>query len=237
MRINLLGPVEVVRDGLSRPVTGLRRKAVLAVLALRRGEVVGVERLVDSVWAGGAPSTVANSLQQHVSQLRQLLGDRGAIVARSPGYLLPVDAADTDVAAAERLIRAAGASTDPAERAGLLRSALALWRGASLADVATLPWLDDQARRLDELRLRARRDLAAAEQAIGNDAALLPELADLAAAHPFDEQLHARLILALYRAGRQADALHAYHRLRERLRSELGIDPSPPLRELETAIL
>jgi DNA-binding SARP family transcriptional activator/tetratricopeptide (TPR) repeat protein len=237
MRINLLGPVEVVRDGIPRPVTGSRRKAVLAVLALRRGEVVGVERLVDSVWAAGAPPTVANSLQQHVSQLRQVLGDRSAIVARSPGYLLPAEAAETDVAVAERLIREATESTDPAVRADRLRSALALWRGASLADVSTLPWLDDQARRLDELRLRARRDLTEAEQAIGNDAALLPELAELAAAHPFDEQLHARLILALYRAGRQADALNVYQQLRGRLRRELGIDPSPPLRELETAIL
>jgi DNA-binding SARP family transcriptional activator len=237
MRINLLGPVEVVRDGSPRPVPGLRRRAVLAVLALRRGEVVGVERLVDSVWAAGAPSTVANSLQQHVSQLRQLLGDRAAIVARSPGYLLPAETTETDVAVVEQLIREAAGTADPATRAGRLRAALALWRGASLADVAGLPWLDDQARRLDELRLRARRDLAEAEQEIGNDAALLPELAELAAAHPFDEQLHGRLILALYRAGRQADALGAYQRLRERLRSELGIDPSPPLRRLETAIL
>ena len=237
MQIRLLGPVEIVRDGAARPVPGLRRRAILAVLALRRGEVVSTDRLIGTVWGDAAPATVANTLQQHVSQLRQLLGDRSAIRARAPGYVLAAGDEPTDVAAAERLIRQGTGEAEPALRVRHLRAALALWRGPSLADVADLPWLDEQAERLDLLRLQARRALVEAGLAAGGHAALLPELERLADANPFEEQLHGQLMLALYRAGRQADALAAYRRLRDRLRDELGIEPTPALRELETALL
>jgi DNA-binding SARP family transcriptional activator/tetratricopeptide (TPR) repeat protein len=237
VQIRLLGPVEVVRDGTARPVPGLRRRAILAVLALRRGEVVSTDRLIGTVWGDAAPPTVANTLQQHVSQLRQVLGDRSAIRARPPGYVLDVGDEPTDVAAAERLIRQATGETEPALRVPHLRAALALWRGPSLADVADLPWLDEQAMRLDLLRVQARRALVEAGLAAGEHAALLPDLEELVADHPFEEQLHGQLMLALYRAGRQADALAAYRRLRDRLRDELGIEPTPAVRELETALL
>jgi DNA-binding SARP family transcriptional activator len=236
MRIRLLGPVDVVADGTSRPVNGLRRKAVLAVLALHRGEIVSNDRLADVVWAGDPPATPLNTVQRHISHLRQVLGRRDAIVARPPGYWLEPVHVETDVVAAERLIRQGAQAADHAH-AQQLRDALALWRGQPLADVAELPWLEEQARRLEQLRLRASRVLAQTRLALGEHAQLLPELEALIKDHPFDEQLHAQLVIALYRCGRQADALAAYRQVRCSLRDELGIDPGQPLRDLEAAIL
>ena len=236
MRIRLLGPVDVVADGASRPVNGLRRKAVLAVLALHHGEIVSNDRLADVVWAGDPPATPLNTVQRHVSHLRQVLGRRDAIVACPPGYRLDPVQVETDVAAAEGLIRQGAQAADRAH-AQQLRDALALWRGQPLADVAGLPWLEEQAGRLEQLRQRASRALAQTRLALGEHAQLLPELEALIKDHPFDEQLYAQLMIALYRSGRQADALAAYRQLRRSLRDELGIEPGQPLRDLETAIL
>jgi DNA-binding SARP family transcriptional activator/tetratricopeptide (TPR) repeat protein len=236
MRIRLLGPVDVIAEGPSRPVNGLRRKAVLAVLALHRGEVVSNDRLADVVWAGDPPATPLNTMQRHVSYLRQVLGRRDAIVTHSPGYRLNPDQVETDVAAAERLIQQGTQVADDAH-AQQLRDALALWRGYPLADVAGLPWLGEQAERLEQLRLRACRALVQTRLALGEHAQLLPELYVLIKEHPFDEELHARLMIALYRSGRQADALAAYRHLRRTLAGELGIEPGPSLRDLEAAIL
>ena len=161
MRIRLLGPVDVVADGASRPVNGLRRKAVLAVLALHRGEIVSNDRLADVVWAGDPPATPLNTVQRHISHLRQVLGRRDAIVACPPGYRLDPVYVETDVAAAERLIRQGAQVADHAH-AQHLRDALALWRGQPLADVAELPWLEEQAGRLEQPRLRASRGCAPA---------------------------------------------------------------------------
>jgi DNA-binding SARP family transcriptional activator len=201
MRIRLLGPVDVIAEGPSRPVNGLRRKAVLAVLALHRGEVVSNDRLADVVWAGDPPATPLNTMQRHVSYLRQVLGRRDAIVTHSPGYRLNPDQVETDVAAAERLIQQGTQVADDAH-AQQLRDALALWRGYPLADVAGLPWLGEQAERLEQLRLRACRALVQTRLALGEHAQLLPELDVLIKEHPFDEELHARLMIALYRSGR-----------------------------------
>ncbi len=236
MRVRLLGPVDVVVDGAFRPVSGLRRKAVLAVLALQRGDIVSNDRLADVIWGDEPPVTQLNTLQSHVSHLRQVLGSRDAIVARPPGYLLDPGRVDTDVAAAERLIRQGVQAADRA-REQQLRDALALWRGQPLSDVDGLPWLREQAERLEQLRLRANRALVETRLALGEHAQLLPELEALTRHHPFDEQLHAQLMLALYRSGRQADALGVYKHLRFTLRGELAIEPGPPLRELEAAIL
>ncbi|HKS99275.1 MAG TPA: AfsR/SARP family transcriptional regulator, partial [Rugosimonospora sp.] len=238
MRIRLLGPLDVVVDGVPRPVPGLRRRAILAVLALNRGKVVGTDQLIDAVWDGAAPATVGNTLQRNMSHLRQLLGDPGAIQARPPGYLLRTAGDEpTDAEAAEQLARQAGEEGDPGTRARRLREALALWRGSSLVDVAGLPWLDRQAERLEQLRLRVRRELIDARLDLGEHAQLLPELAQLATEHPFEEHVHGRLILALYRAGQPVEALATYRRLRDNLRDELGIDPGPELRALEAAVL
>jgi DNA-binding SARP family transcriptional activator/Tfp pilus assembly protein PilF len=252
MQARLLGPVDVVVGGAVRPVRGLRRKAVLAVLALHRGEVVSTDRLIDAVWGGVPPSTAVNTVQSHVSYLRRVLGSKAAILARPPGYVLDLGSDGTDVEVAERLIRHGTRSADRAGRADgadradkaaradgarQLRAALALWRGQPLSDVAGLTWLQEQAARLDQLWLHATQALIEIRLALGEHAQVLPDLEDLVREHPFDEHLHGQLIQALYGCGRQADALAAYQRLRRTLDDDLGIDPSPALRELEAAIL
>ena len=246
VRVRLLGPLDVVVGGTVRPVTGLRRKAILAVLSLRAGEIVSTGKLADIVWGDCPPSTQVNTLQSHVSHLRGALGSKAAILARPPGYLLAADDEGTDVRLAERLLRqatqaprATGApeTPDPARRIRELREALALWRGRPLADLAGIPWLEDQAHRLDLLREQIRHALAEARLAAGEHAQLLPDLDQMAADHPLDERVHGQLMLALYRSGRQADALAAYRRLRTTLNEQLGIDPGQALRDLETAIL
>jgi len=235
MRVRLLGPVDVIDGGEILPVSGLRRKAVLATLALHVGEVVGTGRLVDAVWGETAPAAL-NTLQSHVSYLRTVLG-KAAIVARPPGYLLGLGDDGTDVLLAERLLREGAQSPDPARAATDLREALALWRGRPLADLTGLAWLEQQAGRLDLLREQIMHALSEARLAAGEHRQLVPELEQAAADHPLDEQVHAQLMTALYRSGRQADALAVYQRLRSTLAEELGLAPGPALRELETAIL
>jgi DNA-binding SARP family transcriptional activator/tetratricopeptide (TPR) repeat protein len=237
VQVRLLGPVDVVVGGAPRPVPGPRRKSVLAVLGLHRGEIVSIDRLVDAVWGADPPPTAANTVQSHISQLRQILGSKTAIVARAPGYVLDLGAEGTDVQVAERLIGQGIALADHGARAQQLRSALALWRGRPLADVARLAWLAEQAHRLDGLWLQAARALVESRLALGEHAALVPELERLTREQRFDEQIHRQLILALYRSGRQADALAAYRRLRHTLDTDLGLEPSQPLRELDAAIL
>ena len=216
---------------------GLRRKAVLAALALHGGEVVSTGRLVDVVWDETAPSTAVNTLQSHVSHLRSVLGRKAAILARPPGYLLDLGEDGTDVLLAERLLRQGARSADPVLGVRHLQGALALWRGRPLADLAGLAWLEEQAGQLDLLCVQVKRALFEARLASGEHVQLVPDLERMAAGHPLDEHIHSQLMLALYRSGRQADALTVYHRLRHTLDEELGIDPSQTLRDLETAIL
>ncbi|MET9627277.1 BTAD domain-containing putative transcriptional regulator [Lentzea sp. NPDC006480] len=237
MRVRLLGPIDVVVDGESRPVRGLRRKALLAVLALHHGQVVSVERLVEGVWGDDGHSAAVNTLQRHVSYLRQLLGHKTSIVARPPGYLLDLGSDGTDVEHAESLIRQGMRVQDGAAAAQRLRTALELWRGAPLADVAGLAWLEGQAGRLEQLRSQAVRALLEVRLELGEHAVLVPDLTQLAEQQPLDERIHAQLMLALYRSGRQTDALGVYRRLRTTLADSLGIDPSAALRDLEAGIL
>jgi DNA-binding SARP family transcriptional activator/tetratricopeptide (TPR) repeat protein len=236
VQVRLLGPVDVTVDGVPRAFPGLRRKSVLAVLALHPGQVVSADRLIDTVWGGEPPATVTNSLQGHISYLRRALRAPGAIVARPPGYLLNLSPDAVDLGQAMRLIGSNGHG-DHAGSTTRLTAALQLWRGPSLADVTEVAWLRNQAQRLDENRLDAVERLAEARLALGEHVALAVELDDLTAQYPFREHLHQLLMLALYRCGRQADALAAYHRLRQALGGELGIDPGPALRGLEVAIL
>jgi DNA-binding SARP family transcriptional activator/tetratricopeptide (TPR) repeat protein len=254
VQVRLLGPVDVTVAGAPIAVSGLRRKAILATLALQPRHVVSIDRLIDVVWGEDAPATAVNTLQRHVSHLRAVLGAKSAIVAQPPGYLLdigasrdipddvhvaskPLDCATTDVEVAHDLMRRARQADDPAERAAILRIAAALWRGPALADVAGLPWLDEQAEHLVQLRLDVARALTAARLAMGEHAQLVPELAKLAREHPLDEEIHVQLMLAQYRAGRQSDALATCRRLRQTLGDQLGIDPGQSVRDLEAAIL
>jgi DNA-binding SARP family transcriptional activator len=190
VRIRLLGPVEVEAGGERRPVRGARRVAVLAALALRPGEVVGVDQLVEAVWGDGRqPDAARATLHSHVSYLRGVLGDRHAITGRQPGYLLNLTDGVTDVQAAERLIDDGARSADPEHTAGQLQAAVALWRGGPLAELAGLAWFDGHVRRLEQLRLRAQEMLAAARLALGQHAELIPQLESLTRQHPFHEQL------------------------------------------------
>ncbi|MGN9913810.1 BTAD domain-containing putative transcriptional regulator [Phytohabitans sp. LJ34] len=220
-----------------RPISGLRRKGVLAVLALHAGSVVSVDQMVHAIWDEHPPATALNTLQNHVSHLRGVFGVRDAIVARSPGYMLQIGPDATDVGVAEVLIGQARQAADWSTKAARLRAALALWRGPALVDVAGLSWLEAQAERLTHLKMEATHALLEARLALGEHAELLPELQRLTAEQPYHESLHGQLMVALYRSGRQADALAVYQRLRQELRDDLGIDPSPPLRDLESAIL
>jgi DNA-binding SARP family transcriptional activator len=222
MQVRLLGPVDVVVDGESRPVHGLRRTTVLAALALRHGEVVSVDGLVEMVWGSVTPSTPRNTLQSHVSYLRGVLGSKTAIRTKPPGYLLDLDGG-TDVQQAEQLLRCARQAADPAEGVPQLRTALGLWRGRPLADLADVDWMDKEAAHLDRLHAEVVHALAEARLGAGEHRALIPELEQLAAERPLDEQLHAQLMLAMYRSGRQADALAVCQRMRFALAEELGV--------------
>lgn len=237
MQVRLLGPVDVISDGKSRPVSGLRRKALLAALALHHGEVVSAGELMNVVWGEAAPPTAVATLGNHASYLRTILRSKAAIRALPPGYVLDLGDEGTDVQLAERLLRQGRQPADPVHGARCLEDALALWRGRPLADLVGLPVLAEQAERLDMLGVHIRRAWFAARLAAGEHVALVPDLEQLVADRPLDEQVHAQLMLALYRSGQQADALAAYQRLRRTLGRELGIDPSQVLRDLEMAIL
>ncbi|MGC7097346.1 alpha/beta fold hydrolase [Amycolatopsis lurida] len=237
MRVRILGPVDVLVDGVPREVRGFRRKAVLAVLALRAGEIVSTDRLIDAVWGDTTPATVRNTLQSHISHLRGVLGDRTAIAARAPGYVLDAGAEETDLQLAQRHIEQGKQAADPATSAFHLRAALALWRDRPLVDVAGLPWLDDQAERLAKIHLEVIEALTEARLALGEHVQLVTDLDQLSEQHPFHERIHEQLTLALYRAGRQADALAVCRRIRCSLNEQLGVDPGPALRALEAAVL
>ncbi|TCO55880.1 AfsR/SARP family transcriptional regulator [Actinocrispum wychmicini] len=237
MQVRLLGTVDVVVGGVPRPVSGLRRKAALAALALQPGEVMSTDRLIHIVWGDAPPATAGNTLQSHMSYLRRVLGDRAAIVARPPGYVLNIAGEATDVHVAERLIRLGTQATSPRQGEEHLNAAVGLWRGRSLVDVTELAWFHDQAHRLDHLLLGAKQGLIEVRMALGQHNQLIPELESLRHHHPLHEQIHGLLMLALYRAGRQADAVAAYQALRRTLDEELGIEPSQALHELHVAVL
>jgi DNA-binding SARP family transcriptional activator len=227
MRVCLLGPMEVVRNDVATPVPGSRRQALLAVLALHCGQVVDTDRLIGLAWGEATAPPARNTLQTHLSYLRRTLDV--PIVAKAPGYVLEVAGDGTDVLVAEGLIRRGRHTSDPADRVRHLQAALALWRGRPLAGLADLAWAGEQTRRLDQLGLEARQSLIDARLALGQHVQLVAELQQLTREHPYDEPLHGRLMLALYRCGRQAEALAVYERLRHALADGLGIDPGPEL--------
>jgi DNA-binding SARP family transcriptional activator len=238
LEVRLLGPIEVVRAGTSIALGGPKPRALLAALALEPGRVVSVDRLVEALWPGEPPETAAHAVQVYVSQLRKALGP--VIATRPPGYELELAPDRVDVDRFTRLAqegRAALAGEDPVAAEGALREALALWRGPALADFLYEPFAQNEIARLEDLRTVALEERIAADLALGRHAELVSELEALVQAQPLRERPRAQLMLALYRSGRQADALAAYRAARETLVEELGIDPGPELRELEAAIL
>lgn len=235
--VRILGPIDIMVDDRPVAVEGSRRKAVLAVLALHQGRIASTSMIIDAVWGDAPPPTAVNTVQRHVSYLRGLLADKKAISFRSPGYVLNLGPDATDAAVAHGLIESGKRCVDPAAGATVLRAALGLWRDQALIDVTGPTWLDGQAERLNQLRWQAQRALVGLELELGEHARLVAKLERMIVSHPFDERLYAQLMLALYRTGRQADALGAYRQLRRTLADNLGIDPSPALRALEAAVL
>ena len=235
MEIRLLGPLEVRGTNGIISLPRRQQRALLATLALRCGETVSTERLVADLWGENPPPSASGSLQNTVSALRKLVG-RDVLVTQAPGYRLAVGRDSVDTHRFERLVNEAR-EAEPAAAARLLGEALALWRGPALADLAEEGFAKVEATRLDELRVAAQEERIDAELALGRHAALVGELEQLVTTHPLRERLRAQLMLALYRCGRQAEALEVYRAARLALADELGLDPSPELKELERRIL
>ncbi len=231
----ILGPLEVVGDEGPVALGGQRQRALLGLLLVRCGQVVATDRLVAELYGEHPPRTATTSLQNMVSQLRKLLGAE-ALETRPPGYVLRVDPERFDLARFEALVAEARQAA-PEQRARLLREALALWRGPPLADLAFETFAQGEIRRLEELRLDSLEARIDADLELGGGSELVGELEALVVEHPLRERLRGQLMLALYRAGRQADALRAYHDARRTLVDELGIEPGPALRETYTSIL
>jgi DNA-binding SARP family transcriptional activator len=234
----LLGPLEIELAGRPVPLGGRAQRALVARLLLDANHAVPVDRLVEDLWGGNAPASAVKMIQIHVSALRKVLPE-GVLVTRSPGYALEIEPGAVDLARFESLRRegqealAAGSAARAAER---LREAAALWRGPALGEFDE-PFAAIESARLEELRLAALEDRIDAELALGRHAGLAGELEALVARHPLRERLRGLLMLALYRSGRQAEALDGYRGLRAMLTSELGLEPSPALRELERRML
>jgi peptide/nickel transport system substrate-binding protein len=239
VEFGILGPVEVRSDGASLVLGGRKARALLALLLLDANEVVSRDRLLDGLWGEHPPATASRTLDSHVSRLRTVLGaDR--IERRAPGYLLRVERGELDLARFERMLadgRADLAAGDPAAAVAAFEGALALWRGRALADLLDEPFVTAEARRLEERRLLCREERIDALLALGGGPDFVPELEVLVAEHPFRERVLGQLMVALYRSGRQADALAAYRSGRARFAAELGLEPGLPLRRLERQIL
>ena len=239
MQIRLLGPVELcAADGTSVPLGGAKERALLAALALSAGEAVPPSRLIDALWGDEPPRTASATLRSYLSRLRKTLAQGGIELVSSPaGITLKAQAGAIDVAAVEADAAAVRSARRPADAAELLARCLGRWRGASLGDVAELPFAVADAARLDEFRLNLLEQRVDADLACGRHGELTGELEAACEANPYRESLWAAWMLALYRCGRQADALRVYGQLRARLVEDLGIEPSPTVRDLESAIL
>lgn len=247
MEFRILGPLEVVADGREVELGGPKQRAVLAMLALEPNRVVSVDRIVDQLWGEDPPASALGSLHAYISNMRRILEpDRTArapatvLVSRPPGYALAVEPHQLDMLRFEQLVAegaAEAAAGRPEQAAQALGRALDLWRGPVLADFAYETFVASAAPRLEELRRVATEDLVDARLAMGQHAAVVAQLEELVRADPLRERTWGQLIVALYRCGRQADALRAYERARSVLAEELGLVPGPELRSLEQAVL
>src|SRR5271165_6551228 len=239
MQVRLFGELEAEQASVPVPVRGAKQRALLALLALRPGQPVSADRLIDVLWGDGQAANPANALQAQIGQLRRTLGP-AAIVTTEVGYALDAGPDDVDVVRFEHLVargRRLAEAGQAADASAALGEALGLRRGEPLADFTYAGFLDAERTRLDELTLVAIETRAEADLVLGRHGELAAELEAWCRAHPLRERLWELLILALYRAGRQAEALRAYIEVRDRLADELGIDPGPALRDLQTRIL
>jgi DNA-binding SARP family transcriptional activator len=233
MRVRMLGPLEVGR----RRIGAAKWRVLLATLLVSRGQPVSVERLVEELWPTGPPRTAANQVHGYVARLRRALDDPEGEILRtsSPGYELMLADDDLDAARFERLAaegEAAFAAGDLDRADALLTEALDLWRGPAFVDLPSSLEIQAEAERLDERRLATLERRLEVNLTRGQHQDLVAELRTLTTEHPFRERLWSLLILALYRSGRQADALEAYQTLYRALSDELGVEPSRPVRDL-----
>jgi DNA-binding SARP family transcriptional activator/streptogramin lyase len=234
----VLGRLEAYDDGVELDLGPPKQRAVLALLLLNANHVVSTERLIDDLWGDSPPSTARAALQVYVAGLRKALRNGGASLrTRSPGYVLELDAGVLDLDRFTQLRAEAREASDADHRAALLHEALMLWRDTPLPELRTEPFSTAAVAQLEQLRLATLEERIDADLALGRDGALVTELEALVAEHPYRERLRAQLMLALYRAGRQADALDAYQAGRRALQDELGLEPGKNLRDLEAAIL
>jgi DNA-binding SARP family transcriptional activator len=239
MEFRILGPLEVSDGGVEVLLGGPKPRALLAVLLLHPNEVIPTDRLIDELWDGLSPERAGGALRVNVSRLRKVLPE-GVLTTRSPGYVVRVEPDQLDLNRFERLVgegRSLLARGLPGEAAERLRDALSLWRGAPLADFTYESFARGAISRLEEIRLAALELRLEADLALGRHSELIGELETLVAEHPLRERLQAQRMTALYRSGRQAEALAAYRDARQTYVDELGIEPSPALQELERAIL
>jgi YVTN family beta-propeller protein len=239
MEFRILGPVEVRDDGRLVRLGGGKQRAVLALLLLNANRVVASGRMIELLWGDRPPATAATALHGHISSLRKALGP-DVIATRPPGYVLETAIGELDLERFEWL-QAEGRDAlergDPGRAAERLRAALGLWRGEALSDIGFEPFVQTEAARLEGLRLDTVQDRIEAELSAGRGTELVGELERLVGAEPLRERFWAQLMLALYRSGRQAEALETYRRARQTLVSQLGIEPGPDLRDLERRIL
>jgi predicted ATPase/DNA-binding SARP family transcriptional activator len=240
MRFGILGPLEATDDhGRKLALGGPKQRAVLAILLLHANEVVSTDRLIDLLWGERAPRTATKTIQVYVSMLRKALGDE-LLSSRGQGYVLRTEDAEVDAERFGVLVgdgRRALEQGDAGAAVEALGEALSLWRGPPLAEFAYEPFAQGEIARLEEARMAALEERTDAELALGGAAGLVGELRALVREQPLRERLRGQLMLALYRAGRQADALAVYRETSEVLRDELGLEPSRPLQELELAML
>jgi YVTN family beta-propeller protein len=238
LEFRVLGPLEASRDGIGVELGPRKQRAVLALLLLNANRVVPTERLIDNLWGESPPETARSALQVYVAGLRKALGADGArLRTKPPGYVLDVEPGALDLDRFTALRAQARSAADDERRSELLHEALELWRDTPLAELRSEPFSATAAGRLEELRLAALEERIDADLALGRHTELVAELEQLVAEHPYRERMRAQLMLALYRSGRQADALDAYQHGRRVLRDELGLEPGRQLRELEAAIL
>jgi DNA-binding SARP family transcriptional activator len=235
MDFRILGPLEVIAGDRALALGGGRQRKLVAILLLHANEFVSSERLIEDLWGEQRPDTASKALQGYISQLRKALAP-DTLVTRPGGYVLRLAPGELDLDRFERLIDGAR-EAEPRVAAEKLREALALWRGPPLADFAYDEFAQSEIARLEERRLVALERRVEADLALGRHAELAGELAALVTRHPLRERLRAQLMLALYRSGRQAEALEAYTDARRTLRDELGLEPSEELQQLQRAIL
>ena len=236
----VLGPFEVFDGDRRLALGGTRQRSVLAILVLSAGEIVSSDRLIDELWGEKPPADAQTALQQHVSRLRKAVEPHTVLVTRAPGYALEIAPEHVDLERFRTLVERGRRELDdgaPDEAAQTLRRALALWRGPALADLANEPFAVESARVLGEERLAALETRIDADLARGQQSELVGELTSLVRAQPLRERLRGQLMLALYRSGRQSDALDAYAEARQTLVTQLGLEPGRELQELQQAIL